>query len=133
MKLKLLMMIALGALLISCEDLFENALDEALYGNQQAHCVVMEKSAIKNLSGSMATMEVKIKNKGQLDAIDVVVYATLKNGDAVVEQQKAFIDYLSSKKTKTVTVTFYKVIYGSEYDAVDIKLWYDEVEREDFD
>ncbi len=120
-------------LLTSCEQIFDELIDEALYGHQEAKCVVVEQSSVNKITEGRAVMDVKVKNKGQLDASDLMVYATLKKGDAVVEQRQAYIGYLSSKKSKTVTITFYKIIYGSEYDSVDVNLWYDEVEREDYD
>ncbi|MCU4157173.1 hypothetical protein J1N10_14395 [Carboxylicivirga sp. A043] len=112
----------------SCEQI----LDEALYGHQEARCEVVEKSSINKITEGRAILEVKVKNKGQLDACDLTVYASLIKDGKEIEQQSAYIGYLSSKKSTTVTITFYKVIYGSEYDSVDVDLWYDEVERDDY-
>ena len=119
----------LALLLTSCESL----LDEALYGHHKANCKVVEQTSIRKITEGKAVMDVKVKNKGQLDACNLTVIASLKMGDVVIEKQSVNVGYLSSKESKTVTVTFYKIIYGSEYDSVEISLWYDEVEREDYD
>ena len=127
LKIVLLLVWALAA--TSCEPL----LDEILYGHQEANCEVVHQSAINKITEGRAVMDVKVKNKGELDACDLTVYATLKKGDATIEKQNAYIGYLSSRSSETVSFTFTKIIYGSEYDDVDITLWYSEVEREDYD
>jgi uncharacterized protein (TIGR02588 family) len=122
-----------GFSLMSCEQLLHEVIDEALYGHQKAKCEVVYQSPVNKITEGKALMEIKVKNKGQLDACNLTVFAALIKGDEVIEEQSVYLDYLSSKSSKTITVTFYKIIYGSEYDSVDIQLWYDEVEREDYD
>ncbi|GEM_PF-4313513 len=132
-RIQVIVFLLLGLSLVSCEQLLDEVIDEALYGHQKAKCEVVHQSSVRKLTEGKAVMEVKVKNKGQLDACNLTVFATLKKGEITVEEQKSYIGYLSSKSSKTVTITFNKIIYGSEYDSVDINLWYDEIEREDYD
>lgn len=127
--LNLIPFLLLALLLTSCESL----IDEVLYGHYEANCKVVEQSSIRKITEGKAVMDVKVKNKGQLDACNLTVIASLEMEGLVIEKQCIDVGHLSSKASKTVTVTFYKIIYGSEYDSVNISLWYDEVEREDYD
>ncbi|WP_430813265.1 hypothetical protein [Carboxylicivirga sp. RSCT41] len=83
-------------LLTSCESL----LDEALYGHHEANCKVVEQSSVRKITEGKAVMDVKVKNKGQLDACNLTVTASLKMGDMVIEKQSVDVGYCLPKHPK---------------------------------
>lgn len=131
MKIKGYICIALFFVLSSsCEFLLDEVLDDLLYN---ARCEVIRQTEPAIIKPGQAVMEVRVKNKGSLDACDVWVTACLMNGNSLVEKQRVYIPYLSAKSSTTVRITFTRLIYGSEYSAVDVLLAWTEVEPEDYD
>lgn len=114
--------------LSSCEYLLDEMLDDMFYN---ARCEVVHQGELTYVAAGKSQMKVKVKNKGSLDARCVKVYADLNLGDQVVERQCEIIDYLCSRSSETVTVTFRTIVYGSEYDVVNVRLSWTEVERDD--
>ncbi|MBR8537539.1 hypothetical protein KDU71_18360 [Carboxylicivirga sediminis] len=131
MKVKGFLCFALALVLCSsCEYLLDEVIDDMLYN---ARCEVVRQTELILVKPGKAVMEVKVKNKGSLDACDVWVSVCLMNGDLLVEKQQVYIPYLSAKSSTTVRLTFTQLIYGSEYSRVDVSLYWTEVEREDYD
>ncbi|WP_430810847.1 MULTISPECIES: hypothetical protein [unclassified Carboxylicivirga] len=116
--------------LLSCEQIIEDIIDDALYN---ARCEVVDQSDMRRLSSNRSQLDVSIRNKGSRAACDVRLCATLSKDGEIIEKQYAYISYLSSRSTEKVTLTFYRLFYGNEYDHLDLDLQYSEVDPYDYD
>ncbi len=131
MKIRMyVLLVVLTLSLSSCEYILDEVIDDMLYN---ARCEVVYQGELTFIEAGKSQMKVKVKNKGSLDASCVRVCVDLKLGKQVVESRIEYIDYLSSRSSETVIITFRSIVYGSEYDSVEVSLSWDEVEKEDYD
>ncbi|MBK3515914.1 hypothetical protein [Carboxylicivirga marina] len=107
-------------------------LDSLLEKDYRSNCIFIEQSNLQVITPGKAVIYAKIKNTGDLVLYDIMATAELSKDGVMIEKQNVRIPSLSTGDTRPIAFHFHKILYGSEYDEVNLSLIWKSHEPSDY-